>query len=87
VLDAEQRRISQRDPRSFDAWELALHGCWHLERGTQSDNSLAQQLFTRAVGIDPRFVLPHVGMAMSHYAELVHQWMRFQNGLERVGLS
>ena len=74
LLEIETRRLAQRDPTTFSAWDLALRGFWHLERCSQVDNAEAQRLFRESARLNPAFVLPHYGLALSHDAEIDFQW-------------
>jgi adenylate cyclase len=67
-------RISRRPPRDMNAWDAALRGLWHLDRRTPGDNRSARDYFIGARELDPTFVLPWYGAAMSHYADLFNGW-------------
>jgi adenylate cyclase len=74
LLRHEMHRISRRPPRDMNAWDSALRGLWHLDRRTPGDNRSAREYFIGARDIDPSFVLPWYGAAMSHYADLFNGW-------------
>jgi len=74
VLRSEMQRVSRRPPHDISAWDAALFGLWHLDRRTAQDGKLAREHFARALELDPTFVLPWYGDAMSHYADLFNGW-------------
>jgi len=76
MIHIERRRVAERDRRTYGAWEFAVLGCWHLERTSRCDNEKARGLFESALEYDPWLVLPHYGIAMSHYNDLMQQWTR-----------
>jgi adenylate cyclase len=74
LLRHEMHRASRRPPRDVSAWDSALRGLWHLDRRTPADNRQAREFFEGARELDPSFVLPWYGAAMSHYADLFNGW-------------
>lgn len=74
LLRHEMHRVSRRPPRDMNAWDAALRGLWHLDRRTPADNLSAREYFLGARDLDPTFVLPWYGAAMSHYADLFNGW-------------
>jgi adenylate cyclase len=67
VADAEQLHAARLHPDNLGAWEAFQRGMWHLERVDPEANSLARELFERAIALDPRFAAP--------YAWLVHTYL------------
>lgn len=74
LLRHEMHRASRRPPQDMNAWDSALRGLWHLDRRTPADNRNAREYFAGARELDPSFVLPWYGVAMSHYADLFNGW-------------
>jgi len=74
VLRREMQRVTRRPPRVLTAWDAALLGLWHLDRRTSLDGMQARDQFARARKLDPTFVLPWYGDAISHYADLFNGW-------------
>jgi adenylate cyclase len=60
---AERQRALRKPPESLDAWAAYQRGLWHLEKLTATDNQLAEQLFRKAVDVDPGFADAYVGLA------------------------
>lgn len=70
LLRNEQRLAARRTHQEMSAWDAAVLGLWHLDRESSEDNEIARGHFGRACGIDPTFVLPWFGAALSHYRDL-----------------
>jgi TolB-like protein/cytochrome c-type biogenesis protein CcmH/NrfG len=62
-ITAESKRVERKPPESFDAWDYAMRGNWHLSQRTRSDAAEACRLFERALELDGRST-----MALSGYA-------------------
>jgi TolB-like protein/Flp pilus assembly protein TadD len=59
----EQRRISKRGTNSPAAYEAYLRGRFHWNQFTPESLSKAIESFQKAIGIDPNYALPYVGVA------------------------
>jgi adenylate cyclase len=70
----EQERAVRQDPQDLGAWDCAQRGMWHLNRLTPKDNAKARSHFEKSVELDPRFVLAHYGLAVTHYFDLAFSW-------------
>jgi TolB-like protein/Flp pilus assembly protein TadD len=64
-VSAEARRIERKPPESFDAWDCAMRGNWHLWRLNRDDLAEARRLFERALELDPRSTLALSGLAFT----------------------
>lgn len=63
-LDAlERKRARRKPPESLDAWECYQRGLSSLYQFTREGNEDAQQLFTRAIELDPSFATAHAALA------------------------
>ena len=65
ISGAERQRSLRRQPENLGAWEAYQRGLWHMGKCTASDNSTAQQFFTRAIAMDPTFSSAHAAYAQS----------------------
>ncbi len=63
----ERNRAVLKNPLSLDAWECFHRGLWHMYRFTAADNQHAQDLFRRAVRLDPTFARAHAGISFTHF--------------------
>jgi len=64
-ISAEERRVVRKTPESFDAWDFAIRGNWHLSRGSKDDLSEAMQLFDEALKLDPKCTTALSGLAFA----------------------
>jgi TolB-like protein/class 3 adenylate cyclase len=76
LLAQETRRVLREPPRMLDAWEIAQRGWWYANRRTAEDNVRAQQLFDRAIELDPQLLWPRWGLVSSHWLDLFYQWSK-----------
>ncbi|MGH7124029.1 MAG: hypothetical protein ACREFI_06625, partial [Stellaceae bacterium] len=50
-------------PESLDAWAAYPRGLWHLAKASGEDDARAQDLFQRAVDLDPLFAGGYIGLS------------------------
>jgi len=62
---AEVERSRRKPPDSLDAWDLYQRGLWHVWQVNAKDNSIARELFERAIALDPGFSPFHSAFALS----------------------
>jgi len=62
-VSAEARRLERKPPESFDAWDYAMRGNWHLSRRGKIDIAEAKRLFETALEIDPQSTMALSGLA------------------------
>jgi TolB-like protein len=62
-ISAEARRLERKPPESFDAWDYAMRGNWHLARRGKTDIAEAKRLFETSLEIDPRNTMALSGLA------------------------
>lgn len=65
ISQAELQRAMRKPPENLDAWAAYQRGLWYFDKATADDNRLAEELFQRAVDLDPRFVSAWVGLSES----------------------
>jgi tetratricopeptide (TPR) repeat protein len=63
----EAARARLTVPDDLDAWSAYHLGLQHIYRFNRVDNALAEQLFRRAVALDPRFARAHAGLSFVHF--------------------
>jgi TolB-like protein len=52
---------------NLDAWAAYHRGLWHVYRFNQYDNAISEQLFKRAIRLDPKFSRAHSGLSFTHF--------------------
>jgi adenylate cyclase len=74
IADAELHRALRKPPESLDAWGAYQCGLWHMSKERAEDYALAEQLFQRAIDLDPNFAGGYSGLAFAlHQAASVFQ--------------
>ena len=71
---AEALRIQNKAPESFDAWDYAIRGNWHLWHLDKDSLSQARKNFEAAIEIDPMSVLALSGLALTCSWQVVWGW-------------
>jgi adenylate cyclase len=71
---AEIQRAKQKPAESLDAWDYVQRGRWHIRLYTKEGNYEAQQLFKKAIEVDPTYVPALAAMAFAHVQELFFGW-------------
>ena len=66
ILDAERHRASRKPPETLDAWEAYQRGIGHMLRHEARANRSAQDLFKRAIAVDPEYAPGYAGLAWSY---------------------
>lgn len=61
---AEMQRAQRKAPQSLDAWDYHQRGMWHLNKVTEGDLELANEMFQRSANTDPSFAPPHAGIGL-----------------------
>jgi TolB-like protein/Flp pilus assembly protein TadD len=70
TLTPEQAvRVSTIPTQNLEAWEVYQLGRFRLGQSTADDNTLAQELFSRAIKLDPGFALAYVGLARASISQ------------------
>ncbi len=67
----ERERAHRKPPGNLDAWSCYHRGLWHLYRHTAEDSAKGQELFRRAIELEPDFAPPHAALGFSLYYEVV----------------
>ncbi|MDQ6435034.1 adenylate/guanylate cyclase domain-containing protein [Mesorhizobium sp. LHD-90] len=72
IQDARLQRSLRVPTTSLDAYDCLLRGLAHYRGFAGDDNRKAQEMFARAVELDPYFALAHANLAMTHTALYGH---------------
>jgi DNA-binding winged helix-turn-helix (wHTH) protein/TolB-like protein/Tfp pilus assembly protein PilF len=63
LSDAQRVRLARRDTADAEAWQLYLNGRYHWDRKTEDGLLRSIEFYEAAAARDPRFALPHAGLA------------------------
>jgi adenylate cyclase len=67
ITDAEIENARRKPPNDLDAWDCYLRGMWYFYSRKSGDFNRAQELFYKAVELDPSLAAAYAGAAMVHY--------------------
>jgi len=73
-VSAEAQRTERKSPESFDSWDYAMRGNFHLWRISWDDVELAKGLFQTAIELDPKSTLALTGLALAYTWQSVFGW-------------
>jgi adenylate cyclase len=75
VTSFEQQRSLAKPTDSLNAYEKVLRGRQLLSDPEFSDNLDARELFQEAIDLDPEYADAHVGIGLTHIADLYWGWV------------
>jgi len=93
ILTALQVKLTQGEqelllvhkyPDNLEAYDYFLRGWTYYFRFTKETNTQAQQMFERAVNLDPKFAAAYAGLSIAYLQEWVNQWSQDPQTLEQV---
>jgi TolB-like protein/Tfp pilus assembly protein PilF len=70
VAEADRRILRRKRPSSLQAHDYYLLGVEYKNRMTKADNIKAQELFRKAIKLDPGFARAYVGLATTYEHEI-----------------
>ncbi len=70
----ERERIMRNETKSPAAYDFVLRGREYRSRITRAANAEAQELFRKAIDLDPRYGSAYVDLAWCYFNTLVHGW-------------
>lgn len=86
ITRAELERLRRENrPGDLTAWEHYVRALPHLNRLERNDSEAARAELSRAIEVDPEFVLPHVALAWCWALAALHGWCR--SGSQALKLS
>jgi adenylate cyclase len=74
LAGAATRRAMRKGTTSLSAYETFLIGIEHKHRYTEEDKTIAQDLFNKAIKLDPQFARAYVGLAWTYMHEYWFGW-------------
>jgi adenylate cyclase len=67
---AEARRVLDKTPASFGAWEAVQRGVALLQEFSKDANARARDMFRRAITLDPSYSKAYTGLAYSYHRDI-----------------
>jgi adenylate cyclase len=69
---------------NLEAYDYYLRGVEFYQRSTQEANAQAQQVFEKAIALDPQFAVAYAALGGTYYVAWAFQWTRDPQTLERA---
>lgn len=82
LTEGEQRRLGQPLTTNVEAYDCYLRGLDFHTRSTQAANRTAQQLFTRAIELDPQFATAQACLGWVYFEQWSMGWSHDPQTLE-----
>jgi len=82
LTEGEQRQRGQPLTNNLEAYDYYLRGLDLYDRSTREATLLAQQLFARAVALDPQFATAHAQLGWTHFAQWTMGWSQDPHTLD-----
>jgi tetratricopeptide (TPR) repeat protein len=71
---AELERLARFPTKDLQAYELYLRGMTYNQRKTKENNSLAREMFEKAIQADPNYARAMAECSMTHLIDIFRQW-------------
>ncbi len=84
LTDEEQTLLVQELTDNLEAYDYHKRGDWYRRQLTQEDNDQAQQMYEKAIELDPQFASAYVGLGFTYYEEWSQQWSQDPQTLDRA---
>ena len=84
LTEDEQKRLEHKETENIKAYDYALRGLEYVYRYTKENNVLAQQMFAKAIDMDPKYALAYSWLARSHWIDWVWGWSQDPKTPERA---
>ncbi len=73
----EQARALRKKPQDLQAYDYLLQGWAHFQRRTRASNTIAGEMFSKAVSLDSNYAEPYVGLGWVDWAKAGYGWTEF----------
>jgi len=70
----EKRNLARQDTENLEAYEYFLRGQEHFFRHSKSENQRAQELYRKAIDLDPKFARAWAALAWTYWFEFSNGW-------------
>jgi adenylate cyclase len=68
---AELQKSEIKPPANLDAWDYYLRGTAHLNSFTPEAGAKAQEMFHRAIELDPTYAIAHARLAVAYHRDML----------------
>lgn len=74
LSEAERARAKSNPPENVDAWNFYQRGQWHYWRWSKADAEEAEQLYLKAIDMDPAFSPAYSSLALVQLVYVLNGW-------------
>ncbi len=83
LTEGEQQRVAHRYTESATAYDVYLRAREYYFRFNKEANMQAQQLYERAIEIDPNYAPAYAELSLTYFVEWYRQWSEDTQALDR----
>lgn len=87
LAQAEIEKAKVKRPEKLSAWDLVLRGMYYVNRHTRDEYVSAQELFQRAIDLDPNYADAWAGLGWSYLRRIELHEAGERQGLTQKGLE
>jgi adenylate cyclase len=73
----ERERAMRKDTENLEAYDYVLRGGEYLRTRTRATNIKAEEMFTKAIELDPSYTTAYVGLGLRHVLRVAYGWTEF----------
>jgi adenylate cyclase len=73
----EQARAMRKKPQDLQAYDYLLRGYAYYHQRTRATYSMAREMFSKAVTLDPYYAAAYVGSGLVEYGKVGYGWTEF----------
>ena len=81
---AETDRVMRKGTENLNAYDCALRGRAYMHRQTKEALTQAQEMYEKAIALDPQFAEAYVGLGLAYCLEWLMQWGKDPRSLDRA---
>jgi adenylate cyclase len=73
----EQARAMRKKPQDLEAYDYLLRGYAYYHKRTRAAYSVAREMFSKAIVLDPYYAAAYVGLGKLEYGKVAYGWTEF----------
>ena len=84
LTDEERKRLVNKGTANLEAYDYALRGLEYVYRFTKQANTVARNMFQKAIDLDPQYAIAYSQLGNTHMMEWSFGWSQDPATLERA---
>jgi adenylate cyclase len=77
IRSAERARSMRKDTENLEAYDYVLRGMEYRRKRTRDGSLKAEEMFTKAIKLDPRYATAYVGLGLRYLNLVDYGWTEF----------